>query len=127
MPAPYSDDLRTKVLAAVDRGEKKSHLSRLFGISRNTIDLWLKRRECTGSATATRHYRRGPDPKIVDLEAFRAFAQEHGHLTQQQMADRWPEPITNRTIGAALRRIGFTRKKRLTATENVTRRNGKRF
>lgn len=127
MPAPYSDDLRTKVLAAIDRGEKKSHVSRLLGVSRNTIDLWIKRRDRTGSATATRHYRRGPAPKIADLEAFQAFAGEHGHLTQQQMAEQWPKPISNRTIGIALRRIGFTRKKRLTATENATRQNGERF
>ena len=127
MPAAYSDDLREKALAAVDRGDKKSHVSRAFSISRNTLDLWLKRREVTGSATPIRHYHRGPEPKINDLEAFRAFAQTYGHLTQQQMAERWPEPITNRTIGKALKRIGFTRKKRPMATENATRPNAKPF
>ncbi|NER84491.1 MAG: hypothetical protein F6K42_34195, partial [Leptolyngbya sp. SIO1D8] len=40
MPAPYSLDLRQKAIAAVDRGEKKSHVSTLFHISRNTLDLW---------------------------------------------------------------------------------------
>ena len=121
MPAAYSDDLRDKALAAVERGDKKSHVSRAFSISRNTLDLWLKRREVTGSAAPIRHYHRGPEPKIKDLDAFRAFAQTHGHLTQQQMADLWPEPITNRTIGKALKRIGFTRKKRLMATKNGTK------
>lgn len=33
MPAPYSLDLRQKALAAVDRGEKKSHVSRFFKIN----------------------------------------------------------------------------------------------
>lgn len=65
MPAAYSDDLREKALAAVDRGDKKSHVSRAFSISRNTLDLWLKRREVTGSATPIRHYHRGPEPKIT--------------------------------------------------------------
>ena len=39
MPAAYSLDLRQKALAAVDRGEKKSRVSKLFHISRSTLDL----------------------------------------------------------------------------------------
>lgn len=113
MPAAYSLDLRQKVLAAIDRGQKKSHVSRMFNISRNTLDLWLKRRHQTGSVAPIQDYRRGPAPKIEDLDAFRDFAQAHGHLTQQQMAQLWPQPLTNRTIGKALKRINFTRKKDL--------------
>ena len=45
MPAPYSYDLRSKALAAVKRGEKKIQVSRFFKISRNTLDLWLKKKE----------------------------------------------------------------------------------
>jgi transposase len=48
MPGPYSDDLRLKALACVDRGVPKSQVSRLFNLSRNTLDLWLKRRAQTG-------------------------------------------------------------------------------
>ena len=110
MPAAYSMDLRLKVLKAIERGEKKSHISRTFGISRNTIDLWLKQRDQTGSIAPKSYSRRGPAPKIEDWEAFREFATAHAHLTQQQMADLWPTPISDRTIGKALRRIGFTRK-----------------
>lgn len=43
MPAPYSYDLRTKAIAAVRRGERKTDVSRMLNISRNTLDLWLKR------------------------------------------------------------------------------------
>lgn len=127
MPADYSDDLRDKVLAAVDRGEKKSHVSRMFNISRNTLDLWLKRREATGSASPMRGYHRGPDPKVNDLEAFRTFANAHGHLTQQQMAELWPEPITDVMVGKALRRIGFTRKKRRTDIVSARRPSAEPF
>lgn len=113
MPAPYSNDLRQKVLDAIDRGERKSHVSRMFKVSRNTIDLWLKRRETTGSASAIVDYRRGPQGKIADLEQFRVFAQQYGHLTQKDMAAQWSEPISDHAISKALRRIGFTRKKKL--------------
>jgi len=127
MPAAYSLDLRQKVLAAIERGEKKSHVSRMFNISRNTLDLWLKRRHEMGTVAPIGDSRRGPVPKIDDLEAFRDFARAHGHLTQQQMADQWPGLISNRTIGKALQRIDFTRKKRPMAIENAMRANAKSF
>ena len=42
MPSPYSDDLRLKALACVDRGVPKRQVSRLFNLSHNTLDLkWL--------------------------------------------------------------------------------------
>ncbi len=124
MPAPYSHDLRQKAVDAVDRGQSKSQICRTLQISRNTLNLWLKRRQATATVEAKRDYRHGPLPKITNLDAFEAFAQAHGHLTQQKMAEQWPEPISNRTIGKALKRIGFTRKKRATATENEMKPNG---
>ena len=52
MPAPYSKDLRQKVIAAVDRGERKTDVSRMFNISRNTLNLWLARQAETGNYRA---------------------------------------------------------------------------
>lgn len=53
MPAPYSYDLRTKAIEAVKRGEGKTAVCRLLKISRNTLDLWLKREAETGTYQAT--------------------------------------------------------------------------
>ncbi|WP_413168054.1 helix-turn-helix domain-containing protein [Capilliphycus salinus ALCB114379] len=39
MPAPYSDDLRLRAIAAVKNGYKKSQVARFLKISRNTLDL----------------------------------------------------------------------------------------
>lgn len=121
MASPYSEDLRQKAVDAVDRGERKIQVCRMLNISRNTLDLWLKRRQQTGSIRANRDYLHGPQPKITDLDAFRAFAERHGHLSQQDMAQQWTEPISDRTIGKALKRIEFTRKKRLIATVSETK------
>ncbi len=52
MPAPYSYDLRTKAIEAVKRGHKKINVCRLFKISRNTLDLWLKREKEIGDYAA---------------------------------------------------------------------------
>ncbi len=62
MAAPYSDDLRQKVIDAIARGERKSHVSQMFQISRNTIDLWIKRRVDSGLFSAFREFQRGPAP-----------------------------------------------------------------
>jgi transposase len=89
MPAPYSNDLREKVMAALKRGETKSHVSQMFSISRDTIDRWLKRQAATGSVQAAQGYQRGHSHRIQDWEAFRAFAAQHGDQTQAQLAQQW--------------------------------------
>lgn len=121
MPAAYSNDLREKALAAVAAGERKSHVSRIFNISRNTLDLWIKRKEATGSVAPRRCSRPGPAGKIQDWEAFRAFVQQYGHLTQGQMAQLWPEPISPQTLSRALKRIGYQQTSRSTAMKSETR------
>lgn len=123
MPAPYSLDLRQKAIAAIERGEKKSHVCRTLKISRNTLDLWLKRRDETGTVAPKVRTTPSVEPKIKDLTAFEQFAREHGHLTAVRMAERWPEPISDVTIGKALKKIGFTRKKRLMGTASAMKPN----
>ena len=83
----------------------------MFGISRNTLDEWLKLREARGQVLPKTYRSRGAAPKIADLSEFQCFAETRGHLTQPQMADEWLEPVSNRTIGKALKAIGLTSKK----------------
>jgi transposase len=123
MPAAYSDDLRQKVMTAIDRGEKKSHVSRMFNISRDTIDRWLKRRDTTGSVEAAMGYQRGHSHRIQDWEEFRAFAKKYGDKTQAEMAQLWSGQMSERTMSRALARIGWTRKKRPMVTENGMKTN----
>jgi transposase len=65
MPAPYSYDLRKKVLDAIDDGMSKTVASKIFKISRNTINLWLARREETGDYRAKVGYQQGYGAKIT--------------------------------------------------------------
>ncbi len=75
MPASYSYDLRTKVINAIDDGMGKTQASHIFQISRNTIDIWLKKRKETGDYQAKVGYQQGYNSKITDLEEFQRFAQ----------------------------------------------------
>ncbi len=113
MPVPYSYDLRIKVIEAIDGGMGKTQASKVFNISRNTINLWLQRRKETGDYRAYSGYQQGYGAKITDLEKFREFVRKHGSQTQEEMASAWEEEISDKTIGKALMKIGFTRKKNL--------------
>ena len=111
MPIPYSYDLRTKVINAIDEGMSKTEASRVFQISRNTINLWLRKRGQTGDHKAETGYQNGYNAKITDLEKFEQFARVHGSLTQKEMAEKWRSEISDRTIGKALKKLNYTRKK----------------
>ena len=115
MPAPYSNDLRRKAIAAVKRGERKTDVSQVFHISRNTLDLWLKREQETGNCRAITNYQQGCRHKITDWERFEAFVEQHGGKTQAQLAKLWGDKVTQQNISQAIQKIGISRKKRHTA------------
>ena len=69
------------MLDAIDGGMSKSLASKIFKISRNTINLWLARREETGDYKAKVGYQQGYGAKITDLESFREFARKEGSKT----------------------------------------------
>lgn len=126
MANPYSYDLRQKVIQAIELDSmKKSEAAQVFGISRNTIDLWLKRRGETGDYQAKRRQPPGNGHKITDWQKFREFAAQYGDKTQLEMAELWEGQISARTISRALHKIGFTRKKRPMATLNATKQSDK--
>jgi len=125
MPAPYSYDMRQKALTAVKRGEGKTKVAQMFGISRNTLDLWLKRKAQTGDCQALTNFQTGCRHKITDWDRFGAFAQQHGGKTQAQMASLWGKGVTRQNISNALHKMGLSRKKRFTAIENETSLNGR--
>jgi transposase len=63
----YSQDLRERMLDAVDRGMPRKEAVRAFGVSLATLKRWLKRRREEGSAAAKRRPgmrpRSGPPPR----------------------------------------------------------------
>lgn len=128
MAKPYSDDFRQKVLEAIElNGLKKSEASDLFGISRNTIDLWLKRKSATGSLKPKVRSQPARPPLITDWDQFRSFVEQHKDKTQSEMAQLWPEPISQPTLSRALQHIRYSRKEKPTATGNGMKHNERRL
>ena len=124
MAKPYDYDLRQKVIQAIERdGLPKSKASKLFGISRNTIDLWFQRRAETGDIKPKKRHYGDARQKVSDLEQFRQFAEKHPDRTQVEMAELWPEKVSSRTIARRLSEIKWSRKKKLMGIENEMKSN----
>ena len=111
MPAPYSYDLRKKAIAAVKKGERNINLCLMWQISRNTLDLWLKREKETVHVKAITNG--GRPQKIKDQEKFREFLRENNEMTQKQMAKLWGDNVTQQNISYFCQKLGITRKKNL--------------
>ena len=111
MPAPYSYDLRKKAVNAYNRGEKKIFICRLMNISRNTLDLWLKREKKTGDFQAIAKRPPKNNRKIQDLKRFEQLVNQHKDKTQQQIADLWGENLTQQNVSDGIKNLGITRKK----------------
>lgn len=120
MSNTYDYDLRCKVIDAIELDSMpKIEASRVFNISRNTIDLWLKLKAETGDLHPKPLKPQGPKCIITNWDKFKAFVEANGDKTQAELAELWEDDISARSISRALKRIGFTRKKRPTATRNV--------
>src|SRR5215212_5436866 len=65
----YSNDLRSKALAALDRGIPRREVQDLFGVSRSTLKRWLKRRSQTGGVETMKI----PGRQAVKGEALREW------------------------------------------------------
>lgn len=119
MPKPYDYDLRCKVIEAIElNGMKPSEASECFGISRNTIHQWFQLKAETGDLKPKSVAHAGHSHKITDWSKFEGFVLKYADKTQAQLAELWDGEISERTISRALKKIGFTRKKRPMGTEN---------
>ena len=127
MGAPYSQDLRLRVLASVDSGMSKMKAHQTFKVSRSTIDDWVKLRQDTGAVQSGT--RRGCIGKraIADMRQFESFAQRHRHATLGQMKRAWHQEtaqlLSEQTFSTMLSRLGWTRKKRAVSTKSGTSQN----
>lgn len=130
MGAPYSEDLRRRVLAAVDSGLSKWQVHQVFGVSRSTIDDWLKLRSETGSVQAKTEYYRGRAPMVADRPELRAFLGAHEGKTLAQLVQAWEaeqgQRVSIKTFHKTLQRLGYSRKKNATATVRGTPRSAQR-
>jgi transposase len=77
----YSQDLRERVLRAVDQGYPRAAIIKLFGVSRATIKRYLKQRRQTGEVRVKAIPGR-PPKKLAPLHAgLKAQLEAHADAT----------------------------------------------
>ena len=94
MPRPYSQDLRDRVVGAVEAGSSARAAGRVFGVSESTAVKWVQRWRRTGTVAAKRMggYARSP-------------LEDHAALVLGFIAER-PD-LTIEEVRAALRARGI--------------------
>jgi transposase len=124
----YSKDLRTRAVAAVDRGIPRKEVVEIFSISLTTLKRWLKiRREGKdlSPGTSTGRKRR----ILATLEEKKALwkqLEENDDATLEHHCQMWQEKtgvaVSISTMSRAIRKkLGWTYKKRHWAPPSETR------
>jgi transposase len=124
----YSMDLRERVLAAVDRGTPRKEIVRTLAVSEPTIRRYLRLRRETGSVTPK------PPPKrpfsigqsVEHRRALWKQLEEHDDATLEKHCQLWErkqgDKVSISTMSRAIRRLGWTLKKRVWVPPNEMKR-----
>jgi transposase len=122
MGRPYSQDLRDRVLAAMDEDGEAYELAPLFRVSVSYIYKVLGRRRATGETTA-RPSGRGPKPKL--LEHDEALRERVAAVPDSTLAELQAWLLAERGVKVSigclwkrLRHLGLARKKSRRAPPN---------
>lgn len=123
MAAPYSVDLRERVLMALDEKKlKRYEIAKQFKVDPKTIYNWDRLRTDTGKIEAKSGYQKGHSHKITDTEKFKDFVAANPNSSLKELGQKWGD-VSGATVGNKLRSIGYTIKKNNGATKNVMNRN----
>ena len=126
--ASYSVDLRERIVKAhLEEGQNKSAVARRFGVSRWTVERYVKR-AATGSLAPTQHPGRGRRLDKAGCEVLRAQVAEHRDWTLEQHAaallTATGVELKKSSVGNYLKRLGITHKKRVSSRRSETKRPG---
>lgn len=103
---PYSKDLRSRVLAAVDAGTPREEVARTFSVSMPTIKRWLKRRRETGDVEPRAIPGRPSRKGVMLKEWLPKHLQANDDLTleehRQAFEEEFGEEVSTSTVGRAI-------------------------
>ena len=112
----YSEDLRERVIRAVEAGRPREEVAARFEVSVPTIERWVRLKRETGGLAR----RPVPGPVAVKTAGLPAALPErlaeHADATLAEQCAWWEETsgrrVSTATMSRALTRLGWTRKKR---------------
>ena len=125
MPAPYSVDLRKRVVAAYKAGDKTyEEIAALFEVGRATVDRWISRYKKTGSVAASEHAG-GRVPRVDEAgrKLLASIIEAAPDLTLEELATRYFErrgvQLKISTLHRAVQALGLTRRKKRSSRPNA--------
>ena len=112
----YSQDLRERIVQAVDQGISRAEVIKLFGVSEPTIKRYLKLRRETGSL-APKPIPGRPKRKMGPLlDGLRPQLEAHHDATLEEHCRLWEAEtgvkVSSSTMGRAIQQMRWTRKKK---------------
>ena len=113
--APYSQDLRERILETVRRGDESlRQIAQRFLVSVSFITRLLQLQRSTGSL-APRPHGGGHPPALgsEDRERLRELVRRQPDATLEELKQRLGVPCSTMTISRALRKLGLPRKKKV--------------
>jgi transposase len=120
----YSEDLREKIVEALERGMGKSQAARTFSVSLSSVKRYAKlAKEGRSLAPKTRP---GSKPKLDERSSklLQADLEEHPFLTLQQRCEYLRAvasvEVSRSTVCRAIKRMDSTRKKGVDRLQNAT-------
>ena len=127
MPAPYSIDLRKRVVEAYNEGAGGTYveIAIRFDVGEATVDRWVSRHRRTGSVApdAMGGRRHGKFDAVVDAK-LAAMVAEDVDATRLELMERLRDElglvVSHSAVQDALVRLGLTRKKRLSMRRSAT-------
>jgi transposase len=114
--AAYSQDLRDRILAAYDRGMKTKQIAVMFNVSRSWSRRVKQRRREHGETSP----RKVGSPGVfkVDRTRLTELVREDPDATLMELRDRLGVRCAISTICVALRKLGWSFKKRSSTRRN---------
>ena len=110
MGAPYSQDLRDRVLRAYDRGMRTKQIAEVFLVSRSWARRVKQRRRDHGETTPRKMG--GPGVTKVDRTRLAELVAEHPDATASELRELLGVECSESTIYMALKALKLTYKKR---------------
>jgi transposase len=109
MGAPYSQDLRDRILSASDRGMATAQVARVFDVSPAWVRRVKQRRRQHGE-TSPRPCG-GATVIKIDMERLQRLVEAHSDATIKELHRMLGAPCVESAVGRALRRLGLSFKK----------------
>lgn len=118
MGVSYSQDLRDRIIAAREEGLKTRQVAKLMKVSESWIRRVMQRKRENGQTSP--RPRGGATVIKIDMNRLRELVEAQPDATTKELHQRLGIKCSMSAVGFALKRLGFTFKKRRSMQPNRT-------